>query len=105
MHTLPVAIIGAGPVGLATVARLIERDLPFVILEAGSRVGTALLDWGHVHTFSNWGEHRRRGTNAFRAGGVASTQLDRLPHWGGTRGTLLATPGGFATDRPTRTPQ
>jgi thioredoxin reductase len=57
MHTLPVAIIGAGPVGLATVARLIERDLPFVILEAGSRVGTALLDWGHVHTFSNWGEN------------------------------------------------
>jgi thioredoxin reductase len=57
MHTLPVAIIGAGPVGLATAARLIERNLPFVILEAGSRVGTALLDWGHVHTFSNWGEN------------------------------------------------
>jgi thioredoxin reductase len=51
---LPVAVLGAGPVGLAAVARLIERDLPFIVLEAGARVGANLLDYGHVQLFSPW---------------------------------------------------
>nr|WP_316639200.1 NAD(P)-binding domain-containing protein [uncultured Roseateles sp.] len=52
--TLPVAVLGAGPVGLAAVARLIERQLPFVVLEAGSQVGASLSDYGHVRLFSPW---------------------------------------------------
>jgi hypothetical protein len=51
---LPVAVLGAGPVGLAAVARLIERDLPFIVLEASERVGANLLDYGHVQLFSPW---------------------------------------------------
>ena len=51
---LPVAVLGAGPVGLAAVAELIERGLPFVALEAGDRVGANLLDYGHVRLFSPW---------------------------------------------------
>jgi thioredoxin reductase len=51
---LPVAVLGAGPVGLAAAARLIERGLPFFILEAGDRVGANLLDYGHVRLFSPW---------------------------------------------------
>jgi hypothetical protein len=51
---LPVAVLGAGPVGLAAVAKLIERKLPFVVLEAGERVGANLLDYGHVQLFSPW---------------------------------------------------
>jgi len=51
---LPVAVLGAGPVGLAAVARLIERGLPFVVLEAGAQVGANLLDYGHVRLFSPW---------------------------------------------------
>lgn len=51
---LPVAVIGAGPVGLAAVARLIERGLEPLLLEAGDRVGTSLLDYGHVRLFSPW---------------------------------------------------
>ena len=51
---LPVAVLGAGPVGLAAVAKLIERDMPFVVLEAGERVGANLLDYGHVRLFSPW---------------------------------------------------
>ncbi len=51
---LPVAVLGAGPVGLAAVARLIERGLSFVVLEAGERVGAHLLDYGHVRLFSPW---------------------------------------------------
>lgn len=51
---LPVAVLGAGPVGLAAVAQLIERGLPFVALEAGNSVGANLLDYGHVRLFSPW---------------------------------------------------
>ncbi|MFD1111313.1 FAD-dependent oxidoreductase [Pseudoroseomonas ludipueritiae] len=51
---MPVAIIGGGPVGLAAAAHLLERGLKPVVFEAGPSVGTAPLDWGHVHTFSPW---------------------------------------------------
>lgn len=51
---LPVAVLGAGPVGLAAVAQLIERGLPFVALEAGAVVGANLVDYGHVQLFSPW---------------------------------------------------
>jgi NADPH-dependent 2,4-dienoyl-CoA reductase/sulfur reductase-like enzyme len=51
---LPVAVIGAGPVGLAAAARLVERGLRPVLFETGNRVGAALLDWGHVRVFSPW---------------------------------------------------
>ena len=52
--TAPVAIIGAGPVGLAAAAHMAERKLPFVLLEAGPRVGEGVLGWGHVQIFSPW---------------------------------------------------
>lgn len=50
----PVAIIGAGPVGMAAAAHLVERNIPFVLFESGQSVGANLLDWGHVHVFSPW---------------------------------------------------
>lgn len=50
----PVAVIGAGPVGLAAAARLIERGLTPLILEAGTTVGAHLSDYGHVRLFSPW---------------------------------------------------
>jgi N-acetylglutamate synthase-like GNAT family acetyltransferase/thioredoxin reductase len=51
---LPVAVIGAGPVGLAALARLIERGIPALLIEAGETVGANLLDYGHVRLFSPW---------------------------------------------------
>lgn len=51
---LPVAVLGAGPVGLAAAARLAERGVPFLLLEAGDEVGANLLDYGHVQLFSPW---------------------------------------------------
>lgn len=53
-HDLPVAVIGAGPVGLAAAARLIERGIEPIVLEAGSTVGASLVDYGHVRLFSPW---------------------------------------------------
>lgn len=52
--TLPVAIIGAGPVGLAAAAHLARRDQPFVVFERGSTPGAAVAEWGHVTFFSPW---------------------------------------------------
>lgn len=51
---LPVAVIGAGPVGLAAAAHLVERGIRPVIFERGPSVGAALLAWGHVRVFSPW---------------------------------------------------
>lgn len=50
----PVVVIGAGPIGLAAAAHLHERDLPFVVLEAGTTAGAAIADWGHTRLFSPW---------------------------------------------------
>jgi hypothetical protein len=50
----PVAIIGAGPVGLAAAARLVERGIEPLVLERGTSVGASLLEWGHVRVFSPW---------------------------------------------------
>jgi N-acetylglutamate synthase-like GNAT family acetyltransferase len=51
---LPVAVLGAGPVGLAAAARLIERGIEPLVLEAGAQVGANLFDYGHVRLFSPW---------------------------------------------------
>lgn len=51
---LPVAVIGAGPVGLAAAAHLIEKGETPIVFEAGEGVGANLLQWGHVRLFSPW---------------------------------------------------
>ncbi|MCA3280356.1 MAG: NAD(P)-binding protein [Roseomonas sp.] len=53
-RTLPVVIIGGGPVGLAAAANLIERGLRPRVFEAGSEPGAAVREWGHVRMFSPW---------------------------------------------------
>lgn len=52
----PVLVIGAGPVGLAAAAHLVERGLDVVVAERGSRAAQAVRDWGHVRLFSQWSE-------------------------------------------------
>src|SRR3954454_7937757 len=52
--SLPVAVIGAGPVGLAAAAHLIEKGDEPVVYEAGPVAGAAILSWGHVRLFSPW---------------------------------------------------
>ncbi|MDX3569378.1 NAD(P)-binding domain-containing protein [Streptomyces sp. ID05-47C] len=53
---LPVVVVGAGPIGLAAAAHLIERDIEPLVLEAGPSAGTAVRDWAHVRLFSPWSE-------------------------------------------------
>jgi len=52
----PVAIIGAGPVGLAAAVHALDRGLPVVVLEAGAGPGSSIREWGHVRLFSAWSE-------------------------------------------------
>lgn len=52
--SLPIVVIGAGPVGLAAAAHLAERNMPFLVLERGSEVAASVRHWGHVQLFSPW---------------------------------------------------
>lgn len=49
-----VAIVGAGPVGLAAAAHVLERGLRPIVLEAGKSIGHSVRQWGHVQLFSPW---------------------------------------------------
>ncbi|TVP50935.1 MAG: FAD-dependent oxidoreductase, partial [Gemmatimonadales bacterium] len=51
---LPVAVIGAGPVGLVAAAHLACRGEAVVLLEAGAAVGASVREWGHVRLFTPW---------------------------------------------------
>ena len=53
-HHLPVAVIGAGPVGLAAAAHLLARGETPIVLESGSSVGASIRSWAHVRVFSPW---------------------------------------------------
>ncbi|HZS84319.1 MAG TPA: FAD-dependent oxidoreductase [Stellaceae bacterium] len=52
--SLPVAIIGAGPVGLAAAAYLLARGETPLVLEAGPAAGHAIRQWHHVRMFTPW---------------------------------------------------
>jgi cation diffusion facilitator CzcD-associated flavoprotein CzcO len=53
-ESLPITVIGAGPIGLAAAAHLAQRNLPFVLCETGAGPGAAVAEWGHVTIFSPW---------------------------------------------------
>ncbi len=54
VESLPVAVIGAGPVGLAAAAHLVMRGILVKVYEAGDAVGANMRDWGHVRVFTPW---------------------------------------------------
>jgi thioredoxin reductase len=54
LKSLPVAVIGAGPVGLAAAAHLKVRGIPFVLFETGPSVAANILSWKHIRVFSPW---------------------------------------------------
>lgn len=77
---LPIAVIGAGPVGLAAAAHLSERNLPFVVFEAGQSVGASMQGWGHVRLFSPWRyDIDRAAQRLLKAHGWISPGLSAYP--------------------------
>lgn len=53
---LPVAVIGAGPIGLVAAAELVGRDQSVVVFEQGDQPAAGVRSWGHVRLFSPWSE-------------------------------------------------
>lgn len=77
---LPVAVIGAGPVGLAAASHLAERGMAAVVLEAGKEVGANIMSWGHVRLFSPWRFNMDPAARRLLEGADwAPPDLDHLP--------------------------
>lgn len=51
---LPIAVIGAGPIGLSAAANLLDAGLTPIVFESGDGPGSNLASWGHVRMFSPW---------------------------------------------------
>lgn len=56
MSETPVVVVGAGPVGLAAAAELVERGVEPLVLERADQAGAAVVQWHHVRLFSRWAE-------------------------------------------------
>jgi hypothetical protein len=54
VSTLPIAVVGAGPVGLAAAAHLLSRGMIPLVFEAGPSPGANLHTYAHVQLFSPW---------------------------------------------------
>jgi len=90
-ETLPVAVIGAGPIGLAAAAHLAARDLPFVVFEAGASAGHHLDGYRHVRLFSPWRYNVDRAAAALlEAEGWVAPDPDVLPTAGDVVDDYLA---------------
>jgi len=77
---LPVAVIGAGPIGLAAAAHLAERGTPFILFEAGETVGENLAGYAHVRLFSPWRFNvDRAAVRLLEEGGWRMPKPDELP--------------------------
>ena len=78
--TKTVAILGAGPVGLAAAAHVLERGMQPVVLEAGPTAGHAVRQWSHVQLFSPW-EYNidKAAERLLSATGWNKPQLDQYP--------------------------
>lgn len=87
---LPVVVIGAGPVGLAAAAHLLERGLPVRVFEAGRDVAAHLVGYRHVRLFSPWRYNVDRAARALlEREGVAVPSDDTLPTAGEMRDAYL----------------
>ena len=77
---LPIAVIGAGPVGLAAASHLFERGETPLVLEAGSEAGAAIREWQNVQLFSPWRYNiDRAAVRLLRQAGWGAPDPDALP--------------------------
>lgn len=83
---LPIAVIGAGPIGLAMAAHLVGCGQQFVILEAGPEAGHSIRQWEHVRLFTEWtGNIDKEAEGLLRATDWQRPNGDAIP----TGGELL----------------
>lgn len=78
--SLPVAIIGGGPVGLAAAAHLVKAGETFILLEAGPSIAHHILQWGHVRLFSPWRFNvDKAAKELLEQSGWSAPEDDKLP--------------------------
>lgn len=79
-NQLPVAVIGAGPIGLAAAAHLLLRGLEPMVFESGPAVATAMRQWGHVRVFTPWSYLvDEAARNLLTRNGWTAPEPDHLP--------------------------
>lgn len=80
IKNLPIAIIGAGSIGLAAAAHLVEHKQAFILLKAGHEVAHNIRTWGHVTLFSPWRYNIYKAAKAILdASDWEEPNLDTLP--------------------------
>ncbi|QSB06745.1 FAD-dependent oxidoreductase [Natronoglycomyces albus] len=73
-------VIGAGPVGLATAAHLLERGIHPTVVESGPHIASAVRSWGHIRMFSPWRYNLDAASvRLLEKTGWSSPDLDALP--------------------------
>lgn len=83
---LPVAVLGAGPVGLAAAAHLVERGFTPIVFEQGASIGANLQTYRHVRLFSPWQYNIDKAAGKLlRASGWLAPAHEELP----TAGELI----------------
>lgn len=88
--TLPVAVLGGGPVGLAAAAHLIERGMTPLILESHSAVAGNLATYSQVRLFSPWQYNVDKAARKLLEGaGWKMPPADELPTAGQLRTQYL----------------
>lgn len=79
-RNLPIVIIGAGPIGLAAAAHLVEQKQAFILLEAGREIAHNIRSWGHVTLFSPWRYNINKAAKALLdTSDWVEPNLDTLP--------------------------
>src|SRR4029453_10389775 len=92
----PVAVIGAGPVGLAAAAHVLEHGLEPVIFEAGPAAGAAIEQWRHIRLFSPWRFNiDAAAVRLLEQSGWESPRPTALPHGGGLIDNYLTPPAAM----------
>jgi len=89
--SLPVAVIGAGPIGLAAAAHLVERGLTPLLFEAGPAIAAHFESVRHVQLFSPWRYNLDPSARSLlEASGWSAPPLDELPTAGAMIDRYLA---------------
>jgi hypothetical protein len=77
---LPIAVIGAGPVGLAAAAHLNANGFQPLVFESADRIAASLESFRHVRLFSPWQYNvDREAARQLKAAGWKAPAPDHLP--------------------------
>ena len=78
--SLPIAVIGAGPVGLSAAAHIVERGETPILLEMSDGIAGNIRSWEHVRVFTRWADNiDNAARRLLEASGWVAPDEDALP--------------------------